>query len=312
VGAVTSLVFGASVVVNKAGLDRSGLAPVDYTVMSALVAGALSVPPLSMRARLVRSCSATCLSKICFIGVFASGVAYLLLFRGQSLTSATNAGFIMTLTAFFTVVSAAILIGERIERHKYPMMGLLFAGLYLLTVGTNSLRLNPGDLLIAGTALIWGVTNSAARSVMSELPGLPVAWLRLLTGAVFLALVLRVSPAEAATAARGDFWFLASGSLMWASIVLFYKTIEILGAGTASLVVVSSPVFATAGAVLFLGEALTREDLAGGAIILLSLAGITYRAAPPPVVGRPHAPPRTAPRGGLSRTSRGATRRRQK
>lgn len=280
-GIITSFAFGISVVVNKAGLDRSSLAPLDYTALSALVAGVLALPFVITGARRIISCSGICHLKIAVIGISASGFAYLLLFWGQSLTRATNAAFMLTLTAFFTVVFAAILLGERIDKHKYPVIGLLFVGLYFLTVGTQALKFNVGDLFIAGTALIWGITNSIARSVMREISALIVAWLRLVIGAAFLMLVLRVGFDDAISAlADGDLWFLASGVLVWASIVLFYRTIEMLGAGMASLMVVSSPVLATAGAVLFLGEVLSTEDLIGGGLILISLIGITSNSHP--------------------------------
>ncbi len=275
-GAATSVVFGASVVVNKAGLDHSPLPTLDYTTLSALVAGVLALPPVLGGARQIVSCSGVCLAKILAIGVFASGVASLLLFWGQSMTSATNAGFLLTLSAFFTVVFASLLIGERIEPRKYPAIGLLFAGLYLLIVGTHTIELNAGDLLVAGTALIWGVTNTIARSVMRDISGQLVAWLRLVIGAAFLAALVRLDSGRvSSTLAGGDLWFVASGVMVWLSILLFYKAIEILGAGMASLVMVSSPVVATIGAVLFLGEVLSPEDLIGGGLVLVSMVGIT-------------------------------------
>jgi O-acetylserine/cysteine efflux transporter len=268
--------FGVSVVVNKAGLDRSGLPPLDYTALSALVAGVLALPPALLNTARIASCSKACIAKVFIIGVSASGFAYLMLFWGQNLTSATNAGFVLTLTAFFTVVFASLLLGERVDRRKYPAIGFLFVGLYLLIVGTQSLTLNIGDIFIAGTALVWGITNSIARSVMREISAQVVAWLRLVFGAAFLVCVLRVGPADGISAVwAGDLWFLASGALVWASILLFYKTIETLGAGLAALVVVSSPVVSTIGAVAFLGETLSAEDFIGGGLILISLLGIT-------------------------------------
>ncbi len=275
-GTITSFAFGASVVTNKAGLDSSGLTALDYTALSALAAAVIAFPFLLPRVLRIVSCSKTCLVKVLVIAVGASGIAYLLLFYGQSLTSATNAGFMLTLTAFFTVVFAAALIGERIEKRRYPAIGLLFIGLYLLIVGVDKIKLNAGDLFIAGTAFIWGFTNSIARSVMREIPAQIVALIRLFIGGLFLAAVLRAGPGlAAATVSSGDYWFLLSGLLGFASILLFYRTIGVLGAGMASLVVVSSPIFSTLGAVVFLGERLAAEDLVGGALVLVALVGIT-------------------------------------
>jgi drug/metabolite transporter (DMT)-like permease len=275
-GVITSLSFGAIVVVNKAGLERSDLTTSEYTALSALVAGLLATPAIILRARNILSCSRICLSKILLVGVLASGVANIFLFQGQARTSATNAGFVMTITAFFTVVFASLLLGERIESKKYPAVGTLFVGLYLLTVGTRSFELNSGDMFIVGTAVTWGFSNAVAKSIMGDISSQAIAWVRLLFGAVFLMALLRVSPGAGSEAiASGDYWFVFSGAVGWVAILLFYKAIELLGASNAALVVVSFPVFSTLGAIVFLGETLSTEDLIGGALIFVSLIGIT-------------------------------------
>jgi drug/metabolite transporter (DMT)-like permease len=275
-GGITSLAFGVSVVVNKAGLDHSELNTSEYTALSALVAGMLALPAVIARGRRVLSCSKTCLIKILIIALLATGIANVFLFQGQARTSATNAGFVLTLTAFFTVTFASLLLGERIDKRKYPAVAALFAGLYLLTVGTRSFSLNAGDLFIVGTAVTWGFSNAIARSIMREISSQAIAWVRLVFGAIFLMALFRVGPVEGFSAATGgDYWFVLSGIIGWAAILLFYKAIELLGASTAALVVVSFPVFSTLGAILFLGETLSAEDLIGGALIFISLIGIT-------------------------------------
>ena len=275
-GGTTAISFGAIVVVNKAGLDRSDLTTSEYTALTALVGGLVALPAVLARIRSVVSCPRTCLLKVFLIGVLASGAANVFLFQGQARTSATNAGFVMTMTAFFTVLFASLMLGERIDRRKYPAIAALFVGLYLLTVGTRGFQLNSGDLIIVGTAVTWGFSNAVAKSIMGNISSQVVAWVRLLLGAVFLLLLLRVNPAQGiSAAAAGDYWFVISGAVGFIAIVLFYKAIELLGAGTAALVVVSFPVFSTLGAVLFLGETLSTEDLIGGALIFLSLFGIT-------------------------------------
>lgn len=280
-GGITALSFGAIVVVNKAGLDRSELTVSEYTALSALVSGVLALPAIIVRARSVLSCSRTCKLKILLIGLLATGVANVFLFQGQARTSATNAGFVMTLTAFFTVLFASLMLGERIERRKYPAVATLFVGLYLLTVGTQSFSLNAGDIFIVGTAVTWGLSNAIARSIMGEISSQAIAWVRLLCGAVFLMALLRVEPRDALPALTGgDYWFVLSGIVGWFAILLFYKAIELLGASNASLMVVSFPVFSTLGAILFLGETLYTEDLIGGGLIFASLIGITQAHRP--------------------------------
>ena len=51
----------------------------------------------------VTACSTTCLFKILLIGVLASGVAYLLLFWGQSLTGGATGGAVLFLGEVLSV-----------------------------------------------------------------------------------------------------------------------------------------------------------------------------------------------------------------
>ncbi len=271
-GVLAALVFGASLVVNKVGLLRQDLDPLAYTVLTTAVAGILSLPLVIRRFPAIRACSRRCHLNVLFLGVTASGISYILLFWGQSLTAATNAGFLLSLTAFFTILFAALLLGERIRRRQLPAIAVLAAGLYLLLVGAQALRVNTGDLILLATAALWGLTNAVSRFPMRELAGHLVASARLVIGAVFLlGVLLARDPGALAAAGRGEPWFLVSGLLMWATVVFLYKAIEEAGASIASIVVVTFPVVSTLGSVLFLHEGLSVERLLGGGLILFGV-----------------------------------------
>ena len=85
VGSLTSLCFGASLVVNKVGLVQSALHPLDYTALSVIVAGMLGCFMIVPNRTAIFSCSRLCWLNILFLGVTASGVSYVLIFWGQSL-----------------------------------------------------------------------------------------------------------------------------------------------------------------------------------------------------------------------------------
>src|SRR4029434_6835831 len=199
-------------------------------------------------------------------------ISYVFLFWGQSLTKAINAGFLISLSGFFTMIFALLFLKEVPEKRHYPFILLLFTGIYLLTVGTHILQLNPGDILIIIAAMIFGLTNALSKFAMRELRGELVASLRLLVGAVLLiGFLLLWSPHVLTSLAGLKGWFVVSGVLMWGFIVCLYRAIEISGATMATLVSTSYPVVSTIGAILWLNEGLAVQEIVGGALILLSI-----------------------------------------
>jgi drug/metabolite transporter (DMT)-like permease len=271
-GSLASLCFGTSLVVNKVGLAQSALHPLEYTALSVIVSGILGGVLIVPNRRALFSCSRFCWLNILFLGITASVVSYVFLFWGQSLTTAINAGFLIALSGVFTMIFAALFLKEGIGKRKYVFSLLLFAGIYLLTVGTHILQFNPGDILIIIAAMIFGFTNVLSKLAIYELRGELVASTRLIVGAVVLMGVLLVrSPHALASLGGLQGWFVVSGVLMWGFIVSLYRAIEISGATMATLVSTSYPVVSTIGSILFLNEVLTMQEIVGGVLILLSI-----------------------------------------
>lgn len=271
-GSLASVCFGTGIVVNKVGLAQSALHPLEYTALSVIVAGILGGIMLVPKRAALSSCSRLCILNILFLGITASVISYVFLFWGQSLTKAINAGFLIALSGFFTMICASILLKEALEKRQYPLILLLFAGIYLLTVGTHILEFNRGDILIIIAAMIFGLTNALSKFAMHELRGELVASLRLLVGAVVLLCILLLRSPQVLTALPGlKWWFVVSGVLMWGFTVCLYRAIEISGATMATLVSTSYPVVSTIGAVLVLNEGFSVQEIAGGGLILLSI-----------------------------------------
>ena len=170
------------------------------------------------------------------------------------------------------MIFASIFLKEVLDKRHYPFILLLFAGMYLLTVGTHILQFQQGDILIIIAAMIFGLTNALSKFAMHELRGELVASLRLLVGAVvLLGILLLWSPHVLTSLAGLKGWFVVSGILMWGFTVCLYRAIEISGATMATLVSTSYPVVSTVGAVFVLNEGLAVQEIAGGALILWSI-----------------------------------------
>jgi len=186
VGSLASLCFGSSLVVNKVGLAQSTLTPLEYSALSVIVAGVLGCGLIVPKRAAIWACSCRCWLMILLLGVTASGFAYALIFLGQSLTTAINAGFLLSLSGFFTIIFAALFLREVIEPRKYVFILTLFIGIYLLLVGTHVLQFNTGDVLIVIAAVLLGGTNVLSKLAIREMEGELVASLRLIVGAILL------------------------------------------------------------------------------------------------------------------------------
>lgn len=268
---LSALFFGSSIVVNKVGL-QSGLAAFDYTLLLNFTMGLLSLAFVVRDRRKIARAPRRILAGVLFLALAASVVASSLLLWGQSLTSAINAAFLVTLSAFFTVFFATVLFGESIDRRRYPYILLLLAGVYLLVVGIRGLQFNQGDLILILSSLIWGFTSAYARRLMGELAGDQIAYLRLVLGGIlFIFLIPIVSPAWLHGFGGMEPWFLLSGLLTWGFLSVYYKAIEILGATPATLIYVFYPIVSTVLSVAFLGETLRTAQAAGGLLILGSV-----------------------------------------
>lgn len=272
---VSALLFAFNIVVNKIGLLQP-ISPFEFTVLSGVVAGLLSLPLIIRKKTELENQSGVTWVQIFTIGITASGLASFLFILGQSLTQAAQAAFLMSSASFFTVIFAFFILGEKLKKQQYMWALILFSGIYLLTVGLHSFQLNFGDFFVILAAIIIGFTNVLAKIPMKKLSGENIAYLRLLIGMfVLLAIVPFVSPNILQNIRLVQPWYILSGILMWGVIVAFYKAIEYAGPALATLVLVSYPFLAALLAAAILEETLTIIQLVGGAIISLSVYKIS-------------------------------------
>lgn len=274
---LSSLFFGVGLVINKIGLTKTTISSFEYTSYSVLVAALLSALVLVKQIDSFKGLSRQIYLYLILIGVLASGVAYILLFVGQSRTTAINAAFLSSLSAFFTIPFSKIILGSRLKRDRYKYVFLLLVGLYLLVAGSSLITFEWGDILVIMTAIIWGLTNVLSKIPMKQLSGFLVAMARLIVGSVFLLVLYLALPFEFAIGHALNFWIISSGILMWGYILFLYKAIEQNGPVMASVVLITYPLVTVVVAFVFLGEIMSWQDVLGGALMLYSIRMITSK-----------------------------------
>lgn len=139
-----------------------------------------------------------------------------------------------------------------------------------VTTGTRSFRWIYAKLLL--TALFWGGTFIAGRIAARDVGPFSGAFLRFAVASVILVLVLGVRERESLRVPRGELPRLVLLGLFGTVFynVFFFKGLQTVSAGRASVIVALNPAFIALCSAIFLREHLTGLRILG---IALSLAG---------------------------------------
>jgi drug/metabolite transporter (DMT)-like permease len=212
----------------------------------------------------------------------ALGVALFntLLYIGLHSTTAINALLLQSLTPLVIVAASALLLREFIGARQITGLVLAFAGVLLIIARGDLSRLqtvavNPGDIVI-----FIGVVGVAIYTVLlRKFP--PVHALSFLAATIIIG-TLQLAPFYA--------WELAGTSgfavtppvagaiayvAVFPSIVAYFGYnlgITAIGPNRAGMYIYLQPLFGSALAILFLGEALLWYHIAGGAVIAAGIA----------------------------------------
>lgn len=167
-----------------------------------------------------------------------------------------------------TMIAGGIRGGERPTRVEWTGLAVALAGLAALTWPGSNVPDAPGLALMALAGASWGVYSLRGRSSRAPLAGTAdnfVLAVPLALGTLGIGASLATLHAEA----RGVCLALASGGLASGlGYSLWYRALPGLGTVRAAVLQLSVPVIAAAGAILFLGESLTRRLAVSGVLIL--------------------------------------------
>jgi drug/metabolite transporter (DMT)-like permease len=200
--------------------------------------------------------------------VVAGGlVGPVLLMFGLAAVAASEAALLLNLETVLTATLAWLVFREHVHARIATGMLLITAGAFVLAWPGAGLRLDSGALLVAGACLAWAVDNNLTRRVSGGDPVLIAALKGTAAGAVNLA-IARLTGAvfPALSAAVG---ILLVGLLGYGlSLALFVRALRDLGAARTGAYFAIAPFVGALAAVAALGEPLTVQLGAGGALML--------------------------------------------
>ncbi|MET8354738.1 DMT family transporter [Micromonospora sp. NPDC005206] len=231
------------------------------------------------------------------IGLGAIGYATQasLFFSALQLMDASLLSLILYTYPVLVTVAAVLLGRDRLTPGRGAALVAASGGTLLVLIGAGGVSFHPlGALLAFASALTYTGYILVADTVVHRLPPVLLAALVMAGAAGTLgARALFTGGVDLDFEAPGWFWLACIAVVSTVVAMLtFFAGLKRTGPSTAAILSTFEPVVTTALAALILGESLTPVQLAGGALVLSSVAVLQLR--PTRTRRRDHAPPPAA------------------
>jgi drug/metabolite transporter (DMT)-like permease len=214
-------------------------------------------------------------------GDLATGAAVGLLFSGAltlwilGLHHSRHLGesaFINSLGILLVPVVARLLFGDRPPRTTWIALPVALFGFGLLSLNAG-FRIEPGQWLIAGSAVLFSLLINTNSRVVHRLPALPLTVLQLITVGIVLSLAsLALEPWPARIGGVTLGWLAAS--VLLASTLRFFLQVHAQGLTTpshAAVILMLEAVWTALLAAAWYRETMTALQLAGCGLIFAAL-----------------------------------------
>jgi len=191
---------------------------------------------------------------------------------GLQYTSASNAGFLVSLSVVFIPIISAVFFKQRIEGKVIAGVSLAFVGIMLLTLNTQ-LKISGGDLLCIACAVLFALHVIITGIYTQKVDSINLSVLQL--GFVgFFSLIFSLGTETFRMPATGLSWFaILSLSILCTVVGYIVQTTaqQYTSATHTGLILSLEQVFSAIFAYLYLGEVLSARGYVGAVILLISV-----------------------------------------
>jgi drug/metabolite transporter (DMT)-like permease len=267
---LSALCFGTALVTAKVGLRamdaRSGAA---ISIPSATLLFIVASPfVLSLE-----GFSVAAAALFTAVGVFFPALVTVLTFQSNDRLGPSVTGSVSSTAPLFALGAAALFLGERIPPRALLACCAVVAGVVLLTwrsPGSGAFARRALWLPVAG-ALLRGIAQVLAKAALLLWPS-PFA-ASLIGYVVSSGTVLALRRRDAPRPRRAVLWFVATGALNGAAVLLLYAALNRAPVSVVAPIVAAYPlVTVLLGAAVLHEEALSARVLSGAALIALAVA----------------------------------------
>lgn len=275
----TALISGFAIFISKFGV--SVINPYIFTGLKNIIVALLVVSWLLMMRdwKILRNLTKKQWSLLLLIGLIGGSIPFLLFFKGLSMTSGVQAGFIHKSMFIYIMVLAVIFLKEKISKN-FLLAGLILflANILLLKIGSYSF--GWGDFLILLATLFWASENVLSKYVLKDLPARIVIWGRMFFGSIFIVIFwLMTGQAGLVTSLNLSQigWILITSVFLFGYVSTWYSGLKYFKVSEAAVVLLLASPITTLLSWIFLNQSLVNNQFF--AIILSLIAGlIIYRS----------------------------------
>ena len=264
---LAALLFGASTPASKALLAEVGPLPLAGLLY---LGAALAVLPFSARGGSpVRRRAPRNLVALGGAVVFGGVLGPALLLYGLQLAPSASVSLWLNLETVATAVLALLFFRENLEGRVWlANIGVVLAG--VLLAAPDGFGMAPAALLVAAGCVCWGLDNNWTATIDGFTPEQTTLAKGLVAGAFNLA--LGVALGQPLPGAGGVLAALVVGALAYgASIVLYIRGAQHLGATRSQMLFATAPFLGVALAWVALAEPIEGVQIAAGAVLVGSL-----------------------------------------
>lgn len=276
---ITAVISGFAVFFNKFAVTKN-INPYQFTALkNVLVAVVLSLMVMTpFIFKKFKDISRKNWIRLIGIGVIGGSIPFLLFFKGLSMTSAVNAGFLHKTLFIWVTILAVIFLKEKITKMQYVALGVLFIG-NILVGGLTSFKFGYAEMIILMATLLWSIENIIAKKVLREIDPKIVAWSRMFFGSIILLIFIMFT-----SGIEGIFsldmtqwgWILLSVGFLTAYVITWYHALKFEKASTVvSILVIASPI-TTLLNTFYKGSILDVKRVIGMLISLLAIVVFIY------------------------------------
>jgi drug/metabolite transporter (DMT)-like permease len=213
------------------------------------------------------------------VTIFGGIAAPVLLMYGLQQTAASTAAILTNGEIVFTLALSSLFFGEKphgpvgLFAVLLVVIGLVIATTEDLTALESILELNPGNIMILASMLMWAIDNNISRRLTLKVSPAKIAMVKSLAGGlILLAIALAMGKVDSIAAIKLDMWMLIiimSISGFGGALLLFLEGIKRIGTVKTMSMFSMTPVFGIVIAALALGESITVfQGVATGLIII--------------------------------------------
>ena len=216
---------------------------------------------------------------VIIVTIFGGIAAPVLLMYGLQQTAASTAAILTNGEIVFTLALSSLFFGEKphgpvgLFAVVLVVIGLVIATTEDLTALESILELNPGNIMILASMLMWAIDNNISRRLTLKVSPAKIAMVKSLAGGlILLAIALAMGKVDSIAAIKLDMWMLIiimSISGFGGALLLFLEGIKRIGTVKTMSMFSMTPVFGIVIAALALGESITVfQGVATGLIII--------------------------------------------